>query len=88
MTANPKWIEIESNLFPHQTASDRPDIVARVFELKMEEIVDDLSKKCIFGPCANYIFVKEFQGRGLPHIHTVVSLKDGVKFKRPDVIDK
>jgi hypothetical protein len=31
MTANPSWWEISQELFPHQTAADRPDLVAQVF---------------------------------------------------------
>ncbi|XP_051165710.1 uncharacterized protein LOC127284357 [Leptopilina boulardi] len=40
MTCNPKWKEIEENLLPNQTASDRPDIVGRVFALKVDYSVD------------------------------------------------
>jgi hypothetical protein len=32
MTANARWEEIERELLPGQTAYDRPDLVARVFE--------------------------------------------------------
>ena len=35
-TCNPKWPEIVANLLPGQTASDRPDLVARVFKLKLK----------------------------------------------------
>jgi hypothetical protein len=35
-TANPKWPEVEAALLPNQTVVDRPDLVARVFKLKME----------------------------------------------------
>ena len=35
-TCNPKWPEILDNLKPSQTTSDRPDLVARVFKLKMD----------------------------------------------------
>lgn len=38
MTCNPKWHEIQEHLLAHQTVSDRPDIVARVFKLKLEVI--------------------------------------------------
>ncbi|XP_052189897.1 uncharacterized protein LOC127799715 [Diospyros lotus] len=34
MTANPNWPEITSALLPHQKPIDRPDLIARVFELK------------------------------------------------------
>ena len=34
MTTNPDWVEIKRELRPGQTASERPDIVVRVFKLK------------------------------------------------------
>ena len=34
-TCNPTWPEIVENLMPGQTAQDRPDLVARVFNLKV-----------------------------------------------------
>jgi len=34
-TANPKWVEIINELLPNQSAADRPDLVARVFNLKV-----------------------------------------------------
>ena len=36
MTTNPKWREIVDNIFPGQTAADRPDIVSRVFSEKQK----------------------------------------------------
>jgi hypothetical protein len=35
-TCNPKWKEITDALFPRQTAKDRPDLVTRVFNLKLD----------------------------------------------------
>jgi hypothetical protein len=34
-TCNPKWEEIKSELTPFQNSSDRPDLVTRVFRLKL-----------------------------------------------------
>jgi hypothetical protein len=36
MTCNPNWPEIKDNLFKGQTASDRPDMISRVFDLKLQ----------------------------------------------------
>jgi hypothetical protein len=36
-TCNPNWPEIVRELLPGQTSSDRPDLVARLFELKNAE---------------------------------------------------
>jgi len=42
MTTNPKWAEIQENLLPGQTAINRPDIVSRVFALKLKQLLHDL----------------------------------------------
>ena len=34
MTCNPKWPEITKHLLGNQTSTNRPDVVARVFQLK------------------------------------------------------
>ena len=44
MTCNPDWPEIKENLLPNQTASDRPELVARVFELKLKVFMDYLTR--------------------------------------------
>ena len=49
MTCNPKWREIEENLLPGQSASDTPDIVARVFNLKKHYLINLISKQKCFG---------------------------------------
>jgi helitron helicase-like protein len=41
-TCNPKWREIEENLFPGQSPQDRADIVARVFKLRLNALLKDL----------------------------------------------
>lgn len=48
-TANPNWDEIKNNLEQYETATDRPDLVARIFKLKLDELIHDVTKKNIFG---------------------------------------
>ncbi|CAO4369137.1 unnamed protein product [Caenorhabditis nigoni] len=79
MTCNPYWEEIQEHLEEDQTATDRPDIVARVFQMKVNEFRDDVVKKEIFGKVQAYIFVIEFQKRGLPHLHMLLIMKTGSK---------
>jgi hypothetical protein len=43
-TANPRWEEITRELYPGQTSVDRPDLVARAFNLKVRELIHDLKK--------------------------------------------
>ena len=37
---NPNWPEIRANLFSGQHPSDRPDLVARVFKMKLQQLMD------------------------------------------------
>jgi len=73
MTTNPKWPEIFHSLFPGQTATDRPDIVSRVFEQK-KKVFLKLIDNSFFGITIAHIHTIEFQKRGLPHIHLLIFL--------------
>ncbi|KAE9393850.1 hypothetical protein BT96DRAFT_1050038, partial [Gymnopus androsaceus JB14] len=48
ITANPEWPEIKENLFEGQTAYDCPDLVSRVFKVKVKAIIDDIYRQGIF----------------------------------------
>jgi len=73
MVANPKWAEVVDNLKPGQTSVDRSDLVARVFKLKLEALLDDLLKHGALGRPVAYVHVIEYQMRGLPHAHILVT---------------
>ena len=45
MTCNPKWKEIVDNLPNGLQAHECPDLVARVFKIKLKALMDDLTKK-------------------------------------------
>ena len=87
-TCNPKWPEITRELLPGQTTSDRPDIVGKVFKMKLKELLNDLLKRNVLGNIVAYTWVIEFQKRGLPHCHMLLILRDEDKPRDPDVIDK
>lgn len=87
-TCNPAWEEIKSELKTFQNSSDRPDIVTRVFNLKLKEFLSDIVKKQIFGNIVSYVYVIEHQKRGLPHAHCLFTLAKEDKFKTGDDIDK
>ena len=87
MTANPKWPEIQENLLPHQNASDRPDIVSRVFTLKLKELLDDLLERHVLGHVTAFVYTIEFQKRGLPHAHMVLFLTDTDKPRTAQDVD-
>ena len=50
-TCNPKWTEITEFLanIPGQRPEDRPDVVVRVFKIKLDELICDLTTKEHFG---------------------------------------
>ena len=81
LTCNPKWKEIQDALEAGQDWTDRPDVVCRVFKLKLQEFMHDLRKGTFFKDKigrawgSKYtLHVIEFQKRGLPHAHILVRL--------------
>ena len=87
VTCNPKWPEIVDNLLPGQRAQDRPDIVSRVFNLKLKDILKDLTQNGIFGRVISHMYVIEFQKRGLPHAHILIILVAEDKPRSPEDIN-
>jgi hypothetical protein len=75
-TCNSGWPELQESLGPAQTAADRPDIVARVFHAKLQQLHQDLTGTCIFGPVVGSLCTVEFQKRGLPHAHILIILSE------------
>jgi hypothetical protein len=86
-TANPCWPEIDEALLPGQTVQDRPDIVSRVFKLKLNMLCNDLFEKHVLGKVIARMHVIEFQKRGLPHAHILLILHPEVKPKTIDDIN-
>ncbi|XP_074306350.1 uncharacterized protein LOC141641592 [Silene latifolia] len=88
-TCNPKWPEItrfvrNRGLNPE----DGPDILSRVFKIKLEELMIDLKKRHIFGRVR--VGAQSFicQKRGLPHAHILLFLHREDKFPEAADIDK
>jgi len=86
--ANPMWAEIAHELFPGQTAIDRPDLVASVLNLKLRDLCDQIKHKQVFGPWRGWVWTIEYQKRGLPHLHLLLFLKTDVQFLTPVNIDR
>ena len=95
MPTNPKWNEIVSSL-PRdadgtllQIATDHPDLVERVFKMKLDELLKDLFERKIFGEVAGYAWTNEYQKRGLPHVHILLILRDKEdKPRTPEHVDR
>ncbi len=65
MTANLQWPEIVEALKhtngPDQKVEDQPNIVARVFQLKKEALLDKIKRGGIFGKVRAMVHTIEFQ---------------------------
>ena len=83
-TCNPNWQEIKQELFKGQAAIDRHDVVARVFKLKLQRMIDLITKDSIFGKTRCYMYSVEWQKRGLPHAHILVWLCNRIHLSQID----
>ena len=89
-TGNPQWKEIQvrvsllsnlqsdllqENLLPGCTWQDDPFLTADVFYMKMKAFLSDIVDRELFGPVLSYSYSIEFQKRGMPHMHLLLTLK-------------
>ncbi|GKC26310.1 DNA helicase PIF1, ATP-dependent [Tanacetum coccineum] len=88
-TSNLKWPKVSEMLayFPGQKSHDRLEIRTHVLKIKIIELLDDLTKKHVFGESRGVVYVLEFQKRGLPHAHILLWLEKHCKCKTPSDID-
>ncbi|XP_031120878.1 uncharacterized protein LOC116024115 [Ipomoea triloba] len=56
-------------------AEDRPDIVCRVFQMKLDSLVKEIRTGNLFGVVIAVVYTIEFQKRGLPHAHILIFLE-------------
>ncbi|KAA6411530.1 MAG: hypothetical protein FRX48_04810 [Lasallia pustulata] len=85
-TVNPNWVEIQHELLPDQSVNDRPDLVARVFQLKKKALLLDL--QTIFGRYQGSVWTIEYQKQGLPHMHLLLFLHTEDHFLDQERIDQ
>ena len=55
MTGNPKWPAVQENLFEGQQSFDRPDIMNRVFNKMLQDLMADL-KIGVLGPVKAWLY--------------------------------
>ena len=79
ITTNPNWKEIKDELKEGQTPNDRPDLISRVFKLKLKALMNDILNNHVLGIPVAHVYVIEFQKRGLPHAHILIVLKESDK---------
>ena len=86
-TCNGNWPEIKKNLPANQNSSNCPHLVSRVFRMKLRAMLDDIIKNEVFGKIKAYLWVIEYQKRGLPHCHMLFCLEDNDKIHSPEQLD-
>jgi hypothetical protein len=73
---------------PHQKPNDRPDLIARVFKQKLDELFIDIRERHVLGVVTGIIWVIEFQKRGLPHCQMLLILANRDKPSTIEEINK
>ena len=87
MTCNPNWPEIKDDLLEGQSPQDRPDIVARIFKMKKDQLMKDLTAGHLLGEVVAHMSVTEFQKRGLPHEHILIINANHDRAVTPELVD-
>ncbi|GMF41132.1 unnamed protein product [Phytophthora fragariaefolia] len=88
MPCSPTWDEIDEKIpDANQSAQGRPDIVARVYQMKLAALLKDLDEG-VLGRVQARIYVVEFQKRGLPHAHILAILAEEDKPRTRGIVDK
>ncbi|XP_019432198.1 PREDICTED: uncharacterized protein LOC109339240 [Lupinus angustifolius] len=87
MTCNPFWNEITYELQHFQTAQERPDLTTKLFRSKFEQLRADVIDKGALGNVKSYMYVTEFQKRGLSHVHMLLILENNDKLCSPEEYD-
>ena len=88
ITANPAWPEIAQNLAPGEHAVNRPELVARVFALKLKAQMKDLVEESVLGVVVAHCWTIAFQKRGLPHARILLVVRSEEKPRTPDGVNR
>lgn len=90
VTCNPNWIEIQNELVEGGNAFERPELLVRVFKIKLDRIINDIMSGKVFGKAIFHVHVIEFQKRMLPHAHIAIGLAENEPLSefRPDKINE
>ncbi|XP_020978043.1 uncharacterized protein LOC107636230 [Arachis ipaensis] len=88
-TCNLQWDKIQRYCRMHKVKpEDRPDMICRLFKVKVDMMIKDLRYNKLFGTTKAVIYTIEFQKRGLPHAHILLFLHEQDKYPTLADIDK
>jgi hypothetical protein len=87
-TANPNWAEVLAELEHNQTPDTRPDLIAKVFKLKLDKTLHDLKERYVCGVSTGSVYTIEYQKRGLPHAHILLFLHRDVVPRCAEQVDE
>ena len=76
--------DIVSNIFPGQSAANRPDIMTRVFRLQMKEFHHDLFQRGVMGNAVAWLYSYEQQVRRLWHCHINLKVSENISVELLD----
>jgi hypothetical protein len=90
MTCNPNWGELKDVMTDLiiDGSVDCPTFVDRIFKLKWEDYMRCVTERQMFGHVIGFMWVVEFQKRGLPHAHALIILDPEDSPKKPDDFDE
>ncbi|XP_021985033.1 uncharacterized protein LOC110880914 [Helianthus annuus] len=85
ITCNPNWPEVQRFLKDTTIRpEDRPDILCRIFKIKLDSITKDLKEGKLLGRVNSVVYTVEFQKRRLPHAHICVFMHSDNKILSVD----
>ncbi|GBM97192.1 hypothetical protein AVEN_153497-1 [Araneus ventricosus] len=73
---------------PSKHTTEHPDLLVRVFNLKFQSLMDDLTVHGVLGKSIAHVYTVEFQKSGLPHAHILIVLRADDKFSTSEHIDQ
>ncbi|GJW38058.1 DNA helicase PIF1, ATP-dependent [Tanacetum coccineum] len=88
-TCNPNWLGISRFMAKRGLKSeDRPDVISRVFKIKLVCLMKELKDGHTFGRVKGVVYTIEFQKRGLLHCHILLWIETENKITTTGKIDE
>jgi hypothetical protein len=78
--------DIVGNIFPGQSAANRPDVMTRAFKLQMKEFQHDIFHRGVLGTAVAWVYNYEQQVRRLWHCHTSLKVAENISVDQLDTL--